>query len=276
MRAMSLLSSLMLFYTRRRPKVKPPPLRGRRALVTGGNTGIGRATSARLGADGAAVAVNYLRGPDAGEVVREIEGRGSSAVALEGDVSDEGSVAALFAGAEDALGGPVDVLVNNAGIETPRLLVDMPLDEWEKVLKVNLTGTFLCSRELARRLPEDGTGVIVNVSSVHEQIPWPKYSHYCASKAAIKLFAQTIARELAPRVRVVNVGPGAIITPINEDWANDPERRQRILDEIPLNRLGEPEDVAAAVSWLASPGASYVTGTTVFVDGGMTTYPSFV
>jgi glucose 1-dehydrogenase len=267
----------MLFYTRRRSKVKPGPLRGRRALVTGGNTGIGRATSARLGADGAAVAVNYLREPDAAaEVVREIEGRGSAAVALEGDVSDEGSVESLFAGAEDALGGPVDVLVNNAGIEAPRLLLDMPLDEWEKVLKVNLTGTFLCSRELARRLPEDGNGVIVNVSSVHEQIPWPQYSHYCASKAAIKLFAQTIAKELAPRVRVVNVGPGAILTPINEDWAQDPEQRQRILDEIPLYRLGEPEDVASAVSWLASPYASYVTGTTVFVDGGMTTYPNFV
>lgn len=266
----------MLFYTRRRHKVKSP-LQGRRALVTGGNTGIGRATSIRLGADGAAVAVNYLREPDAAaEVVREIEGNRSAAVALEGDVSDEGSVEALFASAEEALGGPVDVLVNNAGIETPFRLVDMPLDEWEKVLKVNLTGTFLCSRELARRLPEDRSGVIVNVSSVHEQIPWPQFSHYCASKGAIKLFAQTIAKELAPRVRVVNVGPGAILTPINEDWAQDPEQRQRILDEIPLSRLGETEDVAAAVSWLASPDASYVTGTTVFVDGGMTTYPNFV
>jgi glucose 1-dehydrogenase len=253
------------------------PLQNRRALVTGGNTGIGRATSIRLGADGAAVAVNYLREPDAAdEVVREIEARGSAAVALEGDVSDEGAVEGFFERAEDALGGPVDLLVNNAGIETPHLLVDMPLGDWEKVLKVNLTGTFLCSRELARRLPEDGTGVIVNVSSVHEQIPWPQYSHYCASKAAIRLFAQTIAKELAPRVRVVNVGPGAIVTPINEDWAADPEQRQRILEEIPLDRLGQPEDVASAVSWLASPDASYVTGTTVFVDGGMTTYPGFV
>jgi glucose 1-dehydrogenase len=246
-------------------------------LVTGGNTGIGRATSARLGADGAAVAVNYLTDPDAGaRLVEEIEGHGSAAVALQGDVGDERSVEGFFAGAEDALGGPVDVLVNNAGIETPHLLVDMPLDDWEKVLKVNLTGTFLCSRELARRLPEDRDGVIVNVSSVHEQIPWPRYSHYCASKAAIRLFAQTIAKELAPRVRVVNIGPGAIVTPINEDWAEDPERRQRILSEIPLDRLGKPEDVAGAVSWLASPDASYVTGTTLFVDGGMTTYPNFV
>jgi glucose 1-dehydrogenase len=253
------------------------PLQGRRALVTGGNTGIGRATSARLGADGAAVAVNYLADPRAAAgVVEEIEGHDSAAVALQGDVADELSVERIFGAAEDALGGPVDVLVNNAGIESPHLLVDMPLDEWERVLKVNLTGTFLCSRELARRLPEDQEGMIVNMSSVHEQIPWPRYSHYCASKAAIRLFAQTIAKELAPRVRVVNVSPGAIVTPINEDWIEDPVKRQRILEQIPLDRLGQPADVAGAVAWLASPDASYVTGTTVFVDGGMTTYPSFV
>jgi glucose 1-dehydrogenase len=252
-------------------------LQDRRALVTGGNTGIGRATCLRLGADGAAVAVNYLRDPDAAaEVVRQIEGSGSGAVALEGDVADEASVRRFFAGAEEALGGPVDVLVNNAGIEMPHLLVDMPLEDWEKVLRVNLTGTFLCSRELARRLPHDRDGLIVNVSSVHEQIPWPQFSHYCASKGAIRLFAQTIAKELAPRVRVVNVGPGAIVTPINEDWTEDPEMRQRVLDEIPLDRLGRPEDVASAVSWLASADAAYITGTTVFVDGGMTTYPNFV
>jgi glucose 1-dehydrogenase len=252
-------------------------LEGRRALVTGGNTGIGRATCLRLGADGAAVAVNYLREPDAAaEVVSLIEDSGSAAVALEGDVGDEPSVEGLFAAAEEALGGPVDVLVNNAGIEMPYLLVDMPLDDWERVLRINLTGTFLCSRELARRLPEDRDGVIVNVSSVHEQIPWPEFSHYCASKGAVKLFAQTIAKELAPRVRVVNVGPGAIVTPINEDWVDDTEARQRVLEEIPLDRLGRPEDVAGCVAWLASPDASYVTGTTVFVDGGMTTYPNFV
>ena len=251
-------------------------LSGRRALVTGGSSGIGRATSLRLGADGAAVAVNHVGDGDAAaEVAGQIETR---AVAVGADVADEEAVRAMFDAAEDGLGGPVDLLVNNAGVESPYELADMPLEEWERVLSVNLTGPFLCSREMVRRLPEDARpAAILNVSSVHETIPWPGFSHYCASKGGLKLFAQSIARELAPRgIRVVQVAPGAILTPINRELIEDPAKRREQEEQIPWGRLGEPEEVAASISWLASPEAEYVVGTTLFVDGGMTLYPRFV
>lgn len=251
-------------------------LTGRRAIVTGAATGIGRATAVRLAADGASVAVNFIgdRAP-ADEVVAEI---GDGAAAIEADVSSEKQVAALFHEAERALGGHVDLLVNNAGVEAPFELAEMPLEEWERVLSVNLTGPFLCSRELVRRLPEGrAPAVIVNVSSVHEVIPWPRFAHYCASKGGLKLFGETIARELAPRgVRVAAVAPGAILTPINRELIEDPDKRREQEEQIPWGRLGEPDEVAAAIAWLAGPEAEYVTGTTLFVDGGMTLYPKFV
>lgn len=250
-------------------------LAGRRALVTGAASGIGRATALRLGSDGAAVAVNYIgEAAPAEEVAEQIDG---AAHAVEGDVSDEGAVLELFAAAEAALGGPIDLLVNNAGVEAPFGLADMPVEEWQRVLAVNLTGPFLCSRELVRRLPDDvRPAAIVNVTSVHEVIPWPGFSHYCASKAGLKLFGQTIARELAPRgIRVVQVAPGAVLTPINRELAEDPEKRREQEQQIPWGRLGDPQEIAAAVAWLASPEAEYVVGTTVFVDGGMTLYPRF-
>jgi glucose 1-dehydrogenase len=255
------------------------PLAGRRALVTGSATGIGRATVKRLVADGASAVVNYVgsRVP-ADEVVAEIGSDGGHAVAIEADVSDEAQVQAMFAQAAAELGGPVDLLVNNAGVEAPYLLVDMSLEEWNRVLGVNLTGPFLCAREAARGLVNAGTGgVIVNVSSVHETIPWERFGHYCASKGGVKLWAQTIAKELAPhRIRVVNVAPGAIATPINKDVLEDDVKRRAVEAEIPWGRFGEPEEVAAAVAWLSSDAAGYVTGTTLFVDGAMTAYPGFI
>jgi glucose 1-dehydrogenase len=209
--------------------------------------------------------------------VAEIVGDEGRAVALPGDVSQEDDVAAMFERASSELGGPVDLLVNNAGVESPYPLEQMPLEEWQRVLGVNLTGPFLCSREFVRRLPAGTPGVIVNNSSVHEQIPWPKFAHYCASKGGLKLFGQTIARELAPRgIRVAAVAPGAILTPINRQLIEDPDTRREQEEQIPLGRLGKPEEIAAAISWLASAEADYVTGETLFVDGGMQLYPRFV
>ncbi len=252
---------------------------GRRALVTGGSTGIGRATCLRLGADGAAVAVNYIGPADpAQQLVTEIEGAGGRAIAVAADVSNEQQVQTMFAQAAEQLGGPVNLLVNNAGVEHPYELVDMPLEEWNRVLSINLTGSFLCTRETARALRKhDSPGAIVNVSSVHERIPWRMFSHYCASKGGMRMFTETVAYELAPHgIRMLSVAPGAILTPINQNLIDNPKQREVVESEIPIGRLGKPEEIAAAISWVASAEAGYVTGTTLFVDGGMTLYPKFV
>jgi glucose 1-dehydrogenase len=253
-------------------------LEGRRALVTGADSGIGQGVSYELAAHGAAVAINYVGGSEeADRMVAEIAGAGGQAIAVAMDVSSEPDVERAFATAKEAFGG-VDLLVNNAGLEHPYLLLDMPLAAWQKVIDVNLTGSFLCAREAARMMrAEDSPGVIVNMSSVHEQIPWEKFSHYCASKGGMRLFAQSIAKELAPHgIRVVSVAPGAVDTPINKDVLESPEASAMVRAEIPLGRWGHVADIARAVCWLASEQASYVTGATLFVDGGMTLYPRFV
>jgi glucose 1-dehydrogenase len=259
----------------------PPDARlldGRRALVTGGDSGIGQGACYELAAHGAAVAINYVGAPDeAQRMAGELQAAGAKAMAVQMDVSSEADVQRAFAATREAFGG-VDLLVNNAGVERPYHLVDMPLEAWQQVIDVNLTGVFLCAREAARMMRDAKcAGTIVNISSVHEQIAWERFSHYCTSKGGMRLFAQSIAKELAPLgIRVVNVAPGAIDTPINKSVLEDPQESAKVLAEVPLGRWGHVRDIARAVVWLASEQASYVTGATLFVDGGMTLYPRFI
>ena len=241
-------------------------LDGRRALVTGADSGIGQATSFELASHGAAVAINHV-GDDktARAMAAAIEDGGGRATTVQMNVAREEDVQHGFGEAADAFGG-LDLLVSNAGVEAPFELVDMPLEEWQRVIDVNLTGAFLCCREAARVMDR---GTIVVNTSVHEVIPWIKFSHYSASKGGLKLFVQSIAKELAPRgIRVCSVAPGAINTPINAGVDQNTTR-----EEIPWGRWGEPIEVARAIAWLASDQAEYVVGTTLFVDGGMTLYP---
>jgi glucose 1-dehydrogenase len=254
-------------------------LQGRRAIVTGASSGIGAATARRLGAEGCSVCVNYYsdREQDAAvAVVKAVEDAGGRGIAVQADVGDEDGVKAMVSRAVEAFGG-IDLLVNNAGIEKRIPLLEMSLGDWEQVLRTNLTGAFLCLREAGRAMVQAGGGVVVNMSSVHEFIPWPGFAHYCASKGGMKLLMETAARELAAKkIRVVNIAPGAIVTPINRFVLDDPEARRAVESEIPLGRMGDPEEIAAAVAWVASDQASYVTGTTIVVDGGMSLYPKFV
>jgi glucose 1-dehydrogenase len=260
------------------------PLRGQKALVTGANSGIGEGIARALAAAGAAVVVNYVSNPEAASrVANEIKLHGTEALAIRADVSKEIEVEAMFA---EMLGawGVIDILVNNAGIQQDSALLDMTLEQWNRVLGVNLTGMFLCTRAAARamvRQPVRSTvsraaGKIICVSSVHEAIPWAGHANYAASKGGVKVFMQSIAQELAPhRIRVNSIAPGAIQTPINRSAWETPEALAALLRLIPYGRIGQPEDIGRAVAWLASDDADYVHGQTIFVDGGMTLYPGF-
>lgn len=252
-------------------------LDGKRALVTGGNSGIGEAIVRALAGAGAKVAINYVVHPDAADTIaQDLAKDGGAALALQADVSDPDSVAGMLAQMDDAWGG-VDILVNNAGIDGKRGLGwDIDPSAWRKVIEVNLFGAFHCAREALKRMVRQKSGVVINISSVHEVIAWSGYSAYTASKAAVGMMTKTLAQEAAPYgVRVLAVAPGAVKTPINQSVWNNPDSLKDLLDKIPVNRLGEPEEIARMVVVFASDVASYVTGRTVFVDGGMTDYPGF-
>jgi glucose 1-dehydrogenase len=259
-------------------------LKGQKTLVTGANSGIGEGVARALAAAGADVVVNYVSHPeDAERVVAELKTQGVTAMAIRADVSREAEVRSMF---EEMIGawGTIDILVSNAGLQRDAPLVDMTLEQWNTVLGVNLTGTFLCVREAAREMIRRGprpevsraTGKIVCISSVHERIPWAGHVNYAASKGGMMLFMQSVAQELAPhRIRVNSIAPGAIQTPINTAAWETPEALERLLTLIPYGRIGRPADIGKAVVWLASDDADYVHGQTLFVDGGMTLYPEF-
>jgi len=254
------------------------------ALVTGASSGIGVGVAKALAANGATVVINYRSHADeAAAVLADITAAGGQAIVYQADVSDEAQVEKMFA---DLIAqfGTLHILVNNAGIQQDAAFVDMTLAQWNQVLAVNLTSQFLCSRaavrEFLRRGPQPAisraTGKIICMSSVHEEIPWGGHVNYATSKGGIKLFMESLAQELAPqKIRVVNIGPGAIQTPINRSaWAT-PEALAALLKLIPYNRIGQPEDIGNLAAWLASDEADYITGTTIFADGGMTLYPGF-
>jgi glucose 1-dehydrogenase len=261
-----------------------PQLTGQTALITGASSGIGRAVALGLARAGANIVVNYVADPEAAfAVVDDIEASGGRAVSAYADVSRENDVREMFRAGIDAF-GTVDILVNNAGLQRDAPIADMSLTEWNLVLSVNLTGQFLCAREAVREFRRRGiradvsvsAGKIICMSSVHEVIPWAGHANYAASKGGVSLLMKTLAQELAPhRIRVNAIAPGAVRTPINRAAWERPEALERLLPLIPYRRIGEPEDIARAVAWLASDASDYVNGATLFVDGGMTLYPGF-
>jgi len=251
-------------------------------LVTGGDSGIGRAISLAFAKEGACVVVNYNSNQEkADEVVAQITADGGRALALQASTSEEADVTRLFEQAAEKFGG-IDILVANAGIQKDAPIAEMSLSDWQAVVDVNLTGQFLCAREAIQRFRQQGNrgraranGTILCMSSVHEVIPWAGHANYAASKGGILMLMRTLAQEVAAdRIRVNGIAPGAIRTPINED-ATEGEAGKKLLKLIPYGRIGEPEDVAALALFMASDRADYMTGSTVFVDGGMSLYPWF-
>ncbi len=252
-------------------------LKGKVAVVTGASSGIGAAIIARFVKEGMKVVINYLREKDvADEMVRIIKKNHGDAIAIQGNIDKEKDNIILAKAAIDAF-GDLDVWVNNAGHEKPFATHEMPLSEWQSVIDTNLTGVFLGSREALRYfVDKEKKGNIINMSSVHELIPWPTFAHYAASKGGVKLLTQTMAMEYAPMgIRINAIGPGAIDTPINSEKFADPDQRESVESLIPLGYIGTAHEIANVAAWLASAESSYVTGATIFADGGMTLYPSF-
>lgn len=255
-----------------------------RAIVTGASSGIGEAIARSLADAGASVIVNYRSDQKAAErIANDIKARGGAAIAVEGDVSRQEGCARLFEAARLQLGG-LDIVVANAGIQRDAAFTDLKLEDWQKVMDVNLTGQFVCAQEAVRCFRQQGLdanrsaalGKIIFTNSVHQVIPWAGHVNYAAAKGGLKLLMESMAQELAgEKIRVNAIAPGAIKTSINKAAWETEEARQKLLKLIPYGRLGEPEDVGRAVVWLSSDESDYVVGTTLFVDGGMLLYPAF-
>jgi len=265
-------------------RIREITLDGQSALVTGANSGIGEGIARGLAEAGARVIVNYVANEGSAQrIVDDICASGGNAVAIHADVGSEGDVQAMFRQAIYAL-GTVDILVNNAGLQADAPLHEMTLAQWRKVIDVNLTGQFLCAREAIREFLRRGVnpalsssaGKIICVSSVHDMIPWAGHANYAASKGGVSMLMKTLAQEYADRrIRVNAISPGAIRTPINTSAWNTAAAEAALLKLIPYRRVGETRDIARAAAWLASDQSDYVTGTTLYVDGGMTLYPGF-
>ncbi len=262
----------------------PRWLEGQCALVTGASSGIGRAVALALGRAGADVVVNYLHNQDEAEqVVREIESSGGRAFTQAADVSQETDVLDLFAAVRKRC-ETIDILVNNAGIQIDAPFEEMTVDAWDRVLGVNLRGQFLCAREAVRAFKRQGVrpevssaaGKIVCISSVHDMIPWAGHVNYAASKGGVIMLMKSLAQEVAPhRIRVNSISPGAIRTKINTEAWSTPAAYEALMKLVPYKRIGEPEDIGRVTAWLVSDEADYVTGETIYVDGGMMLYPGF-
>lgn len=262
-------------------------LAGKTALVTGASSGIGQAIAVRLGREGADVGVNYL---DTVEGAQETEERikgyeacagkvremGRKVSLIRADVSKEEDAVKMVKTCVQELGG-IDFLINNAGIQISGASQELGVEDFDAVLAVNLRGAYLCAREAIRHfLARDKPGVILNVSSVHETIPKPRFVGYAASKGGMQNLTRTLALEFASRgIRVNSIGPGATITPMNRSWVEDPEKKKMVEQHIPMGRAGKSEEMAAAAAFLCSDEAAYITGQTLFIDGGLTLYPDF-
>ncbi len=262
----------------------PKLLVGQKVMVTGANSGIGQAVAIAMGQAGADVVVNYVAGDDAANaVVETIKSFGVKAAAYQADVSNEDQVTAMFKRMVVEF-GTIDILVANAGLQRDAAFTEMTLAQWNTVMGVNLTGQFLCAREAVREFKRRGivpsvsraAGKIICMSSVHEIIPWGGHVNYASSKGGMRMFMQSLAQELAPsKIRVNSIGPGATRTPINTAAWNTQEAYDKLMTLVPYGRIGEPEDIAHSAVWLASDHADYITGVTLFIDGGMTLYPGF-
>jgi glucose 1-dehydrogenase len=260
-------------------------LKGKNALITGASSGIGQAIAIRLAQEGCNIAINYRKSAEEAENTEEmamqkacgdIDNCGVKSLLVQGDVSKEEDILEMINTVVDKFGS-LDILVNNAGIQTESLSHEVKTEDFDRVIAVNLRGAYLCARETIKHLLSRNTpGVIINISSVHEIIPRPMYVSYSISKGGMENMTKTLALEYANRgIRVNAVAPGATITPINQDWIDDPEKKAVVESHIPMGRAGTSEEMAASVAFLASDEAAYITGQTLFIDGGLTLYADF-